>query len=660
MGVSQLVTILGIGFVRRGEYLRALRFIRRAKQFFGERRAFLTVEGIIYLRLSRISHAQTHWREYWNRAKRDKVFSCAEVKLPIGNLTGNSRFLTTSPCGDSETLTNIVGRVCIYTALFGNDAEFIEPLYVPPGIDQVIFSDQPRETFQWKLHLVSPTDGNSALYNNAIKFLPHEYLNKYDYTLYVDPNLVIVGDLFLLLKKWLLNKSFVVWNVHPNCCDIYEYCETILTELVHEPDSIIDEYKYFLQKQAPKHTGLVETCFMWRDHRNNGVRKLMEEWWRHEQLFPGRDLAGLSHLMWKRDVRPEIMPVYLGAGSQNEIYFRLSNGLKAKESKFALFGEEPGAKRGEYRAAATRNKPPCKRTSRRGATGRSLIWLYNEDHKGAGSTIMRCFQLSELARQAVGETIEVRCVSERQLGLLRDSMLILTKGFLQKTSVNEVNMLKEAGNVICVDYVDIALRHELYGMVDLLIASSIKQFLHYSISYPDKVTHLITHHVDPRIEGAGGPLEYCKIGYFGELRNTRYRRQLRNMVDFWHVNTKSGNADTSWFPRLQQYNVHYAVRRTRSSDEFKPFLKGFVAAKCHANIIVQLDESDAVYYLGSDYPFVLRNESVRAVSEMICFAKDCFGGREWREGLEIMRSVRNRSAPPQIILELRELLTKCA
>ena len=91
------------------------------------------------------------------------------------------------------------------------------------------------------------------------------------------------------------------------------------------------------------------------------------------------------------------------------------------------------------------------------------------------------------------------------------------------------------------------------------------------------------------------------------------------------MNTRT--AETNWFDRLRHCNVHYAVRNRRPIDGFKPFLKGFTAAQCHANIIVPKTEGDAIYYLGSDYPYLLEDDGLGSVLEMIERVKASFGQR---------------------------------
>ena len=70
-------------------------------------------------------------------------------------------------------------------------------------------------------------------------------------------------------------------------------------------------------------------------------------------------------------------------------------------------------------------------------------------------------------------------------------------------------------------------------------------------------------------------------------------------------------------------------------------------------------EGDAIYYLGSDYPYLLQDDGLGSVLEMIERVKASFGSEEWRRGLEIMDSVRRRSSPEQIGSEIEALLSRC-
>ena len=109
--------------------------------------------------------------------------------------------------------------------------------------------------------------------------------------------------------------------------------------------------------------------------------------------------------------------------------------------------------------------------------------------------------------------------------------------------------------------------------------------------------------------------------------------------------------------RTRRFDLHYAVRRTCGIDGFKPFLKGFVAARCQADIIIQQDSGDALYYLGPDYPFLLRKDPTEDdILEMIDHACANFDGPIWKEGLDIMREVESRSSGTHVGQEIASML----
>ena len=616
----------------------------------GESRLLLAVEGVAYLRSSRTQEAHVHWNNYWQRAMNDQDFAEQAAPALSPNACANEEFFTTLTRKDESDAERTTGSFCVYTALFGEYDDLRSPAFAPAGLKFICFSDRERDVPGWEIRVVDPEFDNPALQNRKIKIRPYDYLKDYDCSLYVDANLVFLADLLMVYQRWLRSESFVAW-VHPYRCGVYEEIEAILTGLHHRPAPLLDQYTYFRDHHLPRESGLIEACFLWRDHRDSRVRELMEQWWDLLVRLGGhRDQPALGYLMWKTDVRPGILPAYLGTSRHNDFSFRLPHLQTPLELEQANYAER------RRERSDTSDLAKGKPTGRRRDLAQRLTWVFRDSFKTAASTVMRGRQLSEIAKACLANSV-VNCVDEYRLGEQTNSILILTKGFLKGACVDELAGLKERGNVVCADYVDDPERDELDDCIDVYIASSITQFLHYSNLYTDKLVHLVTHHTDPRLKDIKGPRDYCSIGYFGEIENAAYAAELQGVIDFCLTNTQV--LDASWVPRLRHCNVHYAVRKPNSTVGFKPFLKGFTAAQCNSNIIVPRDESDARYYLGSDYPYILKDGSLSSVLEMIDYAKESFGTAEWHRGLEIMKSLRKRCGPAQIQSEIKALIARC-
>ena len=71
-------------------------------------------------------------------------------------------------------------------------------------------------------------------------------------------------------------------------------------------------------------------------------------------------------------------------------------------------------------------------------------------------------------------------------------------------------------------------------------------------------------------------------------------------------------------------------------------------------------EGDAVYYLTTDYPYLLEDDSLESVLDMIERMRESFGSAEWFEGLEIMKSVRARTSVRHVGREIRAFLSQAA
>ena len=109
-----------------------------------------------------------------------------------------------------------------------------------------------------------------------------------------------------------------------------------------------------------------------------------------------------------------------------------------------------------------------------------LIWIYWNKFSAVASTVLRGHQLADLAKQRLAGKVEIGIANETHLAEQRDSILVLTKGFLKNATPEEIAQLKLRGNIICADYVDDPEREDLREAIDVYIAASIRQYVHYS------------------------------------------------------------------------------------------------------------------------------------------------------------------------------------
>jgi hypothetical protein len=509
-------------------------------------------------------------------------------------------------------------RVCVYTAIYGGYDTLPPVLSETSGIDFICFSDRALEAHGWQVRIRPSPYNDPNLAAKYFKLFPHKVLGEYDYSIFVDGHTLFVGRIGKLIDTYLLGERFVMWR-HPERSDVYRELIAIVELKKHEPDAIFAQVRRYAEAGLPENSGLAEASFIWRAHDDPPLQAFMEAWWREILTHSKRDQLSLGYLMWQQDFRPRVLPDALGTSRDNP-YFR----------KLLPHRRPPAPTQAPARAP--------------------LTFLYANAFRATGSTVMRGRQLSLLAREACPE----RCVDYSAEDHWFGRILFLTKGFLRKSTPEQLARLKDRRNVLLADFVD--ARPEIAKMpyVDALVAASLKAVIDYRRRWPDKAVFHVTHHVDPRIV-PGNSAGAFSAGYIGESVNAIWTERLRDEVACLQVDTDQST--DRWLGETHRFNLHYAVRHARSNDGFKPFLKGFVAARCQANIIIQRNSGDALYYLGPDYPFLLGAKPTEDdILAMIDHARGSFGGPLWQDGLSTMREIEHRSCDAYVRGEIASMM----
>lgn len=285
-----------------------------------------------------------------------------------------------------------------------------------------------------------------------------------------------------------------------------------------------------------------------------------------------------------------------------------------------------------------------------------VVFVYSERYRYSGSTVMRGEQLCDIAKNKLSGYHFAFLPVEQQF---KNSVLFMTKGAMVSLTPEKLAAIKKAGNRVLLDPVDVGSADDIINLTDGVVAASRLAYEAYKKSYPGKLVALIDHHADPRIKEqdfSKQPKKF-KAAYFGEVVNSIRSENIEKLVDFVQVDTF--RQENSWLRKLPKYNFHYAVRNNRETEtyKFKPFTKGFIAATCNSNILIQSSEEEAVLWLGGDYPYLLEDPvNEGKIVEAMKTAKESYGSPQWRHGLEIMKDIKNKVSEDSIAKQLNEVL----
>lgn len=537
------------------------------------------------LLVGNFSNALNIYNIFWNKllssefAKKSHLSKFNYIQKKV--LNQNDKVFQNVEAIPKNLIKNIDKKICIYTSLYG--ARDILPKINTkfPEVDFICFSDREHIGSDWKVIVVPPEFENDNLNAKRFKILPHKYLMGYDASLFVDANTFFYGNLDELIKCYLLPESFVMWK-HPERSDVLWEVAAIIASKRHRPTEVIKQLEIYKGFGIPEDTGIVEGSFIWRVHNNTVLNTFMEEWWEHIIQYSKRDQLSLAFLMWKNNFRPKVLPNYLGNPRKN-LYF----------SKFSHADEIEDVSNTLDRFNAIDN----------------IVFLYDSKAKNAGSTVMRGFQLYDIVKQHLpnkcSKKLNIKITDEYEN--IENSIIFATKGFISAVTKETLIKLKNHGNIICADYVDAKVNNDHVEYIDVLIAASITAFIDYNTRFPHKKIHLLTHHVDPRIEHLRGTITQPKnkIAYFGERVNTKVTEDSLKYIDMHQVDTSGKDMEHTWIKQVPNYQYHYAVRNRRGIDGHKPFTKGFTAACVGAKLILEREVDDAMFYLGYHYPYFI-------------------------------------------------------
>ena len=201
----------------------------------------------------------------------------------------------------------------IYTVITGNYDTIKQPLELTPGADYFLFTNNLtiKDAGLWKvvhipsLNIVGRTEReNNILLSRKVKMLPHEYLPEgYEWSLYIDADMLIKGDLNELLE--ILKKETLMEACrHSYCASIREEINDLINKGMVDAIQVEAQWKQYVEWGFMDDLGISENGILIRKHNNARVIELMELWWNEYQQGCLRDQVSLMPCMHKFGFMP--------------------------------------------------------------------------------------------------------------------------------------------------------------------------------------------------------------------------------------------------------------------------------------------------------------------------------------------------------------------
>ena len=192
-------------------------------------------------------------------------------------------------------------KIAVYSCIVGKYDDVIEPIIVEDNVDYYMFTDLdvPKDSAWKKVDVTQMDEYNSFSamdLNRKIKMLPFEYLQDYDYTIYVDGNMQIVSYLTPYIK--CMKSRALGLHSHRRRDCVYDEIKAICLLNKANKKKLKKQKMDYSKKGFPKKYGLFENGIIVCDNSDIETRNLLNDWWKEYKKYGTRDQICLPFVMW--------------------------------------------------------------------------------------------------------------------------------------------------------------------------------------------------------------------------------------------------------------------------------------------------------------------------------------------------------------------------
>lgn len=193
-------------------------------------------------------------------------------------------------------------KFAVYTCIAGGYDSVVEPAYPSEDCDYYLISDrnpQNLEIFQWmNLNEIVPEGVEDNFRKNRFcKILGPEIFSEYDYSIYVDGNIKIMGD----VRKYagMTGRSGIAAHELPDLDDLYAHAMVCTIAKFDKRSLVYKQIDDYYKEGMPRHYGMFECTILVRENKNPICRRIMADWWDQVWKRSYRDQLSLTYCLWK-------------------------------------------------------------------------------------------------------------------------------------------------------------------------------------------------------------------------------------------------------------------------------------------------------------------------------------------------------------------------
>jgi len=213
-------------------------------------------------------------------------------------------------------------RIVIYSAVTNAFDGINEPKWIRSDVDYYMFSDHRDEISSdiWNIKKIDFTYRDPRRLAKIFKLFPHYLFPNYEFSIWVDANMEIYGNLYELIKKYLIdrNKTIALCK-HMKRKNIREEAIECIRTGSDKKEILKAQIDYYNKTGFPDDIQLSAGGFLLRKHNHLKCKSLMDTWWEQIDNFSSRDQLSFNFACWQQNLTPGIMEI----DQHNNKYFKI-------------------------------------------------------------------------------------------------------------------------------------------------------------------------------------------------------------------------------------------------------------------------------------------------------------------------------------------------
>lgn len=218
-------------------------------------------------------------------------------------------------------------KIVVYTIIIGSYDSILEQSNYCDNIDYYILTNLPLpENSGWKKIDINNFEISSKLSDQEIsryfKIHPEILFEEYDYSIYIDGNIIINSDVSQIAYKMEEERKIICMHQHSTRNCIYDEGKAIYALGKASYSDIRKHLKKYKREGMPKHFGLFENNIIARKHNDPNCIKIMDLWWIEYINGCHRDQLSFMYSLWKNNYTKKFVKS-MGINSRNNPMFTI-------------------------------------------------------------------------------------------------------------------------------------------------------------------------------------------------------------------------------------------------------------------------------------------------------------------------------------------------